>query len=65
MNELILLCELVAVFTLLLIAKRLFGKAGVIAWVPIATVLANIITAKNAGVYDGAYKVVKLAVRDR
>ena len=25
----------------------------------------NIITAKNAGVYDGAYKVVKLAVRDR
>lgn len=51
MNELILLCELVAVFTLLLIAKRLFGKAGVIAWVPIATVLANIITAKNAEIF--------------
>lgn len=48
MNNLIIICEVVFVFTSLLLCKKLFGKSGVIAWVPIATVLANIITAKNA-----------------
>lgn len=51
MNELILLCEIVAVFGLLLVCKKLFGKTGVVAWVPIATVMANIITAKNADIF--------------
>ena len=48
MNNLISVCEILFVFSALLLCKRFFGKAGVIAWVPIATVLANIITAKNA-----------------
>ena len=48
MNNLIIICEVVFVFTALLLCKKLFRKSGVIAWVPIATVLANIITAKNA-----------------
>jgi len=48
LNNLIIICEVVFVFTALLLCKKLFRKSGVIAWVPIATVLANIITAKNA-----------------
>lgn len=51
MNELILLCEIATVFGLLLVCKKLFGKTGVVAWVPIATVMANIITAKNADIF--------------
>lgn len=50
MNELIIIGEIVAVFTTLLICKRLFGKNGLIAWVGLATVLANIITAKNVNI---------------
>ena len=48
MNNLIFIGEVIAVFTGVLFAKKFFGKNGVIAWVAIATVLANIITAKNA-----------------
>ena len=51
MNELILFGEVLVVFSALLICKKLFGKNGVIAWVGIATVLANIITAKNADIF--------------
>lgn len=50
-NELILLVEILFVFSMLLIAKRLFGKNGLMAWVCIASVLANLITAKNATVF--------------
>lgn len=50
MNELIIIGEIIAVFTILLICKRLFGKNGLIAWVGLATVLANIITAKNVNI---------------
>lgn len=48
MNELLLVGEVIVVFGLLLAFHAFFKKAGVIAWVAIATVLANIITAKNA-----------------
>lgn len=51
MNTVILFAEIVIVFSALLACYRLFGKAGVIAWVGIATVLANIITAKNADIF--------------
>jgi hypothetical protein len=50
MNILILFIEIVVVFGVLLLSKKLFGKVGVISWVGIATVLANIITAKNANI---------------
>lgn len=50
MNELIIVLEIIFVFSALLVCKKLFGKTGVMAWVPIATILANIITAKNANV---------------
>lgn len=51
MNELILIMEVVIVFSMALLAYAIFKKEGVIAWVAIATVLANIITAKNAEVF--------------
>lgn len=50
MNELIIIGEIVTVFSILLICKRLFGKIGMMAWVALATVLANIITAKNVNI---------------
>ena len=51
MNELNLVIEIVCMFTLLILCNRLFKKEGVIAWVGIATVLANIMTAKNANMF--------------
>jgi len=50
-NELILFCEIVVVFSLLLMTKKFFGRYGVITWVCIASVLANLITAKNASIF--------------
>lgn len=51
MNNAILFGEIVVIFGLLLTCYRMFGKIGVMAWVGLATVLANIITAKNAEVF--------------
>lgn len=51
MNEIILLVEVCVVFSLVLIFHRLFKQEGLIAWVAIATILANIITAKNANIF--------------
>ena len=50
-NELILFLEIIIIFSLLLLSKKFFGKAGVMAWVCIASVLANLITAKNATIF--------------
>lgn len=51
MNELNLLTEIFAVFGMLILCSRYLKREGVIAWVGIATVLANILTAKNATVF--------------
>lgn len=50
-NEVLLFIEIIVLFSGVLLFKKLFGKYGVIAWVPIATILANVITAKNASVF--------------
>ena len=47
MNHIILIVEIVAAFSMLIAAKKLFGKSGIIAWIAIATVFANIFEAKN------------------
>lgn len=47
MNHLILAIEIVCAFGLLVAAKKFFGKAGIFAWIAIATVFANIFEAKN------------------
>ena len=51
-NEILLFIEVAGIFSLLLLFYRAFNKEGVIAWVAIATVLANIITAKNAVIFN-------------
>lgn len=51
MNSALVFVEVIVVFSALLICYRLFGKAGAVAWVGMATILANVITAKNADVF--------------
>ena len=51
MNELILAVEVVIVFSMVLASHYFFKRDGLITWVAIATVLANIITAKNAMIF--------------
>lgn len=50
MNELLLVIEIVVTFGAVVIAKKFFGKDGLMAWACIATILANIMTAKTVDV---------------
>lgn len=50
-NELILVLEMIFIFSALLICKKVFGKNGVIGWVAVATILANLLTAKNVELF--------------
>ena len=47
MNHFYLFIEIIIVFSMLLLAKKFFGKGGVMAWIALATVFANIFEAKN------------------
>lgn len=51
MNSWIILLEIFALFGALVVCYKLFGKTGMIAWVGMATLLANVITAKNANIF--------------
>ena len=51
MNEGLLFAEIFVVFSLLLLFKKVFGKFGVLAWIPLSTVMANILTVKNASIF--------------
>ena len=51
MNELLLFVEIIVVFSLLLLMKKFFGKNGVIAWVAIASILANIQVTKSIDIF--------------
>lgn len=56
MNNLLLVVEIVCCFTGLLVAKKFFGKNGVLVWIGLAAVLANVVQGKNAeliGLYAG------------
>lgn len=50
MNTLYLFVEIIVCFSAVLLAAKLFGKYGLIAWIGIASVLANIITAKTSNI---------------
>ena len=41
-NEILILLSLFVIFSLTVLASRLFGENGVVAWIVIATILANI-----------------------
>ena len=47
MNLILLICEALCVFIAVLVSDKLFDKYGLITWVAIATILANILTAKT------------------
>lgn len=51
MNELIFLLEIVVVFSLLVLTKKLFGKYGLIGWIGIATIIANIQVLKSIDLF--------------
>lgn len=50
MNTIILFGEVILIFSALMLCYKLFGKTGAMAWVGMATILANVITAKNADI---------------
>lgn len=47
MNEICLLIELLVIFSLLLVSYRLFKLNGLVVWISIASILANITVSKN------------------
>lgn len=51
-NELLLFIEIITVFTLLLLTKKLFGKNGLICWVAIASIIANIEVTKSVNIFE-------------
>ena len=51
MNHLYLAIEIIVAFGLLLVAKKFFGRAGVMGWIAIATIFANIFEAKNIDLF--------------
>lgn len=54
-NEILFIIEIIICFGALLICNRFFGKEGLIAWIAIASILANIITAKNVDAFGMTY----------
>ena len=51
MNEFYLIIEIATVFSLLLIVKKYFGRDGLMIWIPIATIIANIQVCKGVGLF--------------
>ena len=54
-NEILFVVEIILCFSTLLFANKFFGKEGLIAWMAIASILANIITAKNVDAFGLTY----------
>ena len=52
MNTIILFGEVILIFSALMLCYKLFGKTGAMAWVGMATILANVITATNMRLPD-------------
>ena len=51
MNEILLLIEIVGTFSIIVLANKLFGKAGLFAWMGIASILANIQVCKSVDLF--------------
>ena len=52
MNEWLLVVEIITVFSLLLITKRLFGKNGLIYWGAMASIIANRQVTKSVDIFN-------------
>lgn len=51
MNELLMILEVLVVFTLVLLCHKLFGKYGLIGWIGVASVLAEIQVIKSIDIF--------------
>lgn len=51
MNELLLFAEIIVFFSLLLLAKKFFGKTGLYVWIALATAFAEIQVVKNIDIF--------------
>lgn len=51
MNEVLLIIEIIVVFSLLLLSKKFFGKEGLLVWMGLSTVLANIQVIKSIDIF--------------
>ena len=51
MNVALLFVEIFCTFGFVVLANRFFGKYGLLAWVPVASILANIMTAKTVDMF--------------
>ena len=54
-NEILFFIELIVCFGILLLVNKFLGKEGVIAWMAIASILANILTTKNIDAFGFTY----------
>lgn len=50
MNNILMIIGIIVVFSLLLITKKLFGKEGLIGWIALATILAEIGVTKSVNI---------------
>lgn len=51
MNNILLVLSIVIVFSVMLIIKKFLGKEGIIGWIGIASILANILITKNVTIF--------------
>jgi uncharacterized integral membrane protein (TIGR00697 family) len=51
MNEFLLFVEIIVIFSMVLISKKLFGKEGLMLWIGIASILANLELAKAVDMF--------------
>ena len=51
MNELLLIVEIIVIFSMVVLSNKLFGKYGLITWVAIASIIANIEVIKSVDVF--------------
>lgn len=51
MNEILFFVSIILAFSAVVIMTRLFGKAGLFAWVAFAPIMANILTAKQITIF--------------
>jgi len=47
MNNILLIISIIGIFTIMLIVKKFLGKEGLIGWIGIASILANILICKS------------------
>lgn len=51
MNNILLIASIIGVFTIMLIVKKFLGKEGIIGWMGIASILANLLLIKSVNLF--------------